>query len=49
MNLVAGTVGEGLAVKFMAHRKIAGRMPKPEDILSWQRKRTQCQRSFGHV
>jgi hypothetical protein len=34
MNLVAGTVGEGLAVKFMAHRKIAGRMPKPEDILA---------------
>ena len=30
MNLIAGTVGEGLAVKFMAHRKIAGRMPKPE-------------------
>jgi hypothetical protein len=34
MNLIAGTVGEGLAVKFMAHRKISGRMPKPEDILS---------------
>jgi hypothetical protein len=34
MNLIAGTVGEGLAVKFMSHRKIAGRMPKPEDILS---------------
>jgi len=33
-NLIAGTVGEGLAVKFMAHRKIAGRMPQPEDILS---------------
>ena len=33
-NLIAGTIGEGLAVKFMAHRKIAGRMPKPEDILS---------------
>ena len=33
-NLVAGTVGEGLAVKFMAHRKIAGRMPAPADILS---------------
>ena len=33
-NLVAGTVGEGLAVKFMAHRKVSGRMPKPEDILS---------------
>jgi hypothetical protein len=33
-NLVAGAVGEGLAVKFMAHRKIAGRMPDPADILS---------------
>ena len=33
-NLVAGSVGEGLAVKFMAHRKIASRMPKPEDIRS---------------
>jgi len=33
-DLVAGTVGEGTAVKFMAHRKVAGQMPKPEDILS---------------
>lgn len=33
-NLVAGTVGEGLGLKFMAHRKVAGKMPKPEDILS---------------
>ena len=33
-NLVAGTVGEGLAVKFMAHRKVSGRMPDPTDILS---------------
>lgn len=33
-NLVAGAVGEGLAVKFMAHRKVAGRMPDPADILS---------------
>jgi hypothetical protein len=32
-NLVAGSVGEGLAVKFMAHRKVAGRMPNPTDIL----------------
>jgi len=32
--LIKGTIGEGLAVKFMAHRKIAGKMPKPEDILS---------------
>ena len=34
MNLIAGTVGEGLAVKFMAHRKISGRMPNPADILA---------------
>ena len=33
MNLIAGTVGEGLAVKFMAHRKVASRMPNPLDIL----------------
>ena len=33
-NLIAGTVGEGLAVKFMAHRKVSGRMPNPVDILS---------------
>jgi hypothetical protein len=33
-DLIAGTVGEGLAVKFMAHRKVAKQMPQPEDILS---------------
>jgi hypothetical protein len=33
-DLIAGTVGEGLAVKFMAHRKISGKLPRPEDILS---------------
>ena len=37
-DLIAGTVGEGLAVKFMAHRKIAGRLPKPEDVLSGKEK-----------
>jgi hypothetical protein len=33
-NLVSGAVGEGLAVKFAAHRRIAGKMPEPSDILS---------------
>ena len=33
-NLVSGTIGEGLAIKFMSHRKIAGQMPNPSDILS---------------
>jgi hypothetical protein len=37
-DLIAGTVGEGLAVKFMAHRKIAAKLPRPEDILSGKEK-----------
>lgn len=32
--LIKGTVGEGLAVKFMTHRKISGRMPDPVQILN---------------
>jgi hypothetical protein len=33
-DLVSGSVGEGLAVKFMAHRKVASSMPNPTDILA---------------
>jgi hypothetical protein len=33
-DLIAGAVGEGLAIKFMAHRKISSKLPKPEDILA---------------
>ena len=33
-DLVSGAVGEGLAVKFMAHRKVASKLPNPTDILS---------------
>jgi hypothetical protein len=33
-TLVAGAVGEGLATKFMAYRKIAGRLPEPSAILN---------------
>lgn len=33
-DLISGAVGEGLAVKFMAHRKVASKLPKPEDILA---------------
>jgi hypothetical protein len=32
-DLVAGCVGEGIAVKFMAHRKIAGDLPDPVEVL----------------
>ena len=33
-DLVSGSVGEGLAISFMAHRKVASKMPNPTDILS---------------
>ena len=33
-NLVAGSVGQGLASAFMAHRKYASQMPLPADILA---------------
>ena len=33
-DLVSGAVGEGLAVKFMAHRKVASKLPDPIDILN---------------
>jgi hypothetical protein len=32
-TLIAGAIGDGLANKFMAHRKIAGKLPKADDIL----------------
>lgn len=33
-DLISGTIGEGLAVKFKAHRKVAGQMPDPSKILA---------------
>lgn len=32
-NLIAGAIGDGLAIKFMAHRKIASKLPDPAAIL----------------
>ena len=40
-DLIAGAVGEGLAIKFMAHRKVAKQMPKPEDILAGKIKKSE--------
>jgi hypothetical protein len=34
VDLVSGGIGDGLAVKFMAHRKVAAKMPKPMDVLN---------------
>jgi len=31
---IAGAVGEGMAAKFIEHRRISGTMPNPEDILN---------------
>lgn len=33
-DLVSGAIGEGLAIKFMAHRKFASKLPNPVDILA---------------
>jgi hypothetical protein len=33
-DLIAGTIGDGLGVKFMAHRKVAGQMPNPSEVLA---------------
>jgi len=33
-NLTCGAIGEGLALKFMAHRKHSSKLPNPSDILS---------------
>lgn len=32
-DLIAGTIGEGLALKFMAHRKYSRNMPTPTEVL----------------
>jgi hypothetical protein len=48
-NLIAGTVGEGLAVKFMAHRKISGKLPDPHGDLGGQGQGPQGQGSQRHV
>jgi hypothetical protein len=47
-DLVAGAIGEGLAVKFMAHRKVAARMPRPEDILSGKVKTLDIKEISAH-
>jgi hypothetical protein len=33
-DLISGAVGEGLAIKFMAHRKVASKLPDPSDVLN---------------
>ena len=40
-DLVSGAVGEGLAVKFMAHRKMAADLPNPSEILAGKVKELQ--------
>jgi MoxR-like ATPase len=40
-DLIAGTIGDGLGVAFMAHRKVAGQMPNPSEILAGKVKKYQ--------
>lgn len=37
-SLVAGTVGEGVSVEFAAHRRVAAKMPRSEDVLTGREK-----------
>lgn len=34
LDLVAGCIGEGLMVKFKAHRQVSGKLPNPSDVLA---------------
>jgi len=40
-DLISGAVGEGLAIKFMAHRKVSSKMPDPTDILNGKVKKME--------
>jgi hypothetical protein len=40
-DLVSGAVGEGLAIKFMAHRKVAAKLPNPTEILKGKVKKME--------
>ena len=40
-DLTAGSIGEGLAIKFMAHRKVASKLPNPSDILKGKVKKME--------
>ena len=40
-DLISGAIGEGLAIKFMAHRKHASKMPNPTDILQGKVKKME--------
>jgi len=40
-DLSAGAIGEGLAIKFMAHRKVASKLPNPSEILKGKVKKME--------
>lgn len=42
-DLIAGTVGEGMAIKFMAHRRTSSKLPLPYDILIGKEKKLNTQ------
>jgi len=51
--LISGSVGEGLGIKFMAHRKVSSKMPNPTDILQGKVKEIKtkeiiCSIQFGY-
>lgn len=41
LDLISGTVGEGTALKFHAHRKVSANLPNPTDILNGKVKKLE--------
>jgi hypothetical protein len=48
-NVIAGTIGEGLMLKFMAHRKHASKLPNVKDILSGKVKNFRPRKSLSCI
>ena len=47
-NLISGTIGDGLTIKFMAYRKISSELPNPIDILNGKVKKIDTKEISAH-
>ena len=47
-NLISGTIGDGLTIKFMAYRKISSKLPNPIDILNGKVKKIDTKEISAH-
>jgi hypothetical protein len=47
-TLVAGTIGEGMSIEFMQHRRFAERLPSPESVLAGKAEKLQLEEITAH-